>query len=74
MYGQVRGIVGSSLPGISALELEPVAGMLEDMTVIHTPVGALRNALGFGNPPNHPLPGPARLAASAARGVAGGRH
>jgi hypothetical protein len=32
MYGEVRGIVGSSLPGISALELEPVAGMLEDMT------------------------------------------
>jgi hypothetical protein len=31
MYGEVRGIVGSSLPAIAALELEPVA-MLEDMT------------------------------------------
>lgn len=31
MYGEIRGIVGSSLPKIEALELEPVAGMLEDM-------------------------------------------
>jgi hypothetical protein len=32
MYGEVRGIVGSSVPEIPRLELEPVAGMLEDMT------------------------------------------
>jgi hypothetical protein len=32
MYGEVRGIVGSSLPKMAALELEPIAGMLEDMT------------------------------------------
>ena len=32
MYGEVRGIVGASVPEIAALELEPVAGMLEDMT------------------------------------------
>jgi hypothetical protein len=32
MYGEVRGIVGASVPDIAALELEPVAGMLEDMT------------------------------------------
>jgi len=32
MYGEVRGIVRSSLPAVAALELEPVAGMLEDMT------------------------------------------
>ena len=32
MYGEVRGIVGSSLPGVPALELEAVAGMVEDMT------------------------------------------
>jgi hypothetical protein len=32
MYGEVRGLVGSSLPGVAALELEAVAGMDEDMT------------------------------------------
>jgi hypothetical protein len=32
MYGEVRGIVGSSLPGVPALELEAVAGMVEDVT------------------------------------------
>ena len=32
MYGEVRGIVGSSLPAVPALELETVAGMDEDMT------------------------------------------
>jgi hypothetical protein len=32
MYGEVRGMVGSSLPGVPALELEAVAGMVEDMT------------------------------------------
>jgi len=32
MYGEVRGIVGSSLPKVMALELEPVAGMIEDMS------------------------------------------
>jgi hypothetical protein len=32
MYGEVRGIVGSSLPQVPALELEPMAAMLEDMT------------------------------------------
>ena len=32
MYGEVRGIVGSSLPGVPALELDAVAGMLEDDT------------------------------------------
>jgi hypothetical protein len=32
MYGEVRGLVGSSLPAVAALELEAVAGMVEDMT------------------------------------------
>jgi hypothetical protein len=32
MYGELRGIVGSSLPNVPALELEPMAGLLEDMT------------------------------------------
>jgi hypothetical protein len=32
MYGEVRGIVGSSVPRVPALELEAVAGMLEDAT------------------------------------------
>jgi hypothetical protein len=32
MYGEMRGIIGSSLPTVPSLELEPVAGMLEDMT------------------------------------------
>jgi len=32
MYGEVRGIVGSSVLPVPALELEAVAGMLEDMT------------------------------------------
>ena len=32
MYGEVRGLVGSSLPAVSALELEAAAGMVEDMT------------------------------------------
>jgi hypothetical protein len=32
MYGEVRGIVGSSAPRVPALELETAAGMLEDMT------------------------------------------
>jgi hypothetical protein len=32
MYGEVRGIVGSSLPPVPALELDAVAGMVEDMT------------------------------------------
>jgi hypothetical protein len=32
MYGEVRGIMGSSLPKVEALELEPVAGMLEELT------------------------------------------
>ena len=32
MYGEVRGIVGSSLPGVPALELDATAGMVEDMT------------------------------------------
>jgi hypothetical protein len=32
MYGEIRGMVGSSLPGVPALELEAVAGMVEDMT------------------------------------------
>jgi hypothetical protein len=31
MYGEVRGILGSSLPSVPALELDPTAGMLEDM-------------------------------------------
>jgi hypothetical protein len=32
MYGEVRGIVGSSLPGITMLELEHAAGLIEDGT------------------------------------------
>jgi hypothetical protein len=32
MYGEVRGIVGSSLPQVPALELEPIAGAIADMT------------------------------------------
>jgi hypothetical protein len=32
MVGEMRGIVGSSLPRIAALELEPVAGLLGDLT------------------------------------------
>lgn len=32
MYGEVRGIVGSSLPGIAILELEPAAGAIEEGT------------------------------------------
>lgn len=32
MYGEMRGIVGSSLPDMAALELEPVAGMVRDLT------------------------------------------
>jgi hypothetical protein len=33
MYGEVRGIVGSSLPAVAALELDAVAGMVEETTV-----------------------------------------
>jgi hypothetical protein len=32
MYGEVRGIVGSSVPRVLALELDAAAGRLEDMT------------------------------------------
>jgi hypothetical protein len=32
MYGEVRGILGSSLPPVPALELETAAGVLEDVT------------------------------------------
>ena len=32
MYGEVRGIVGSSIAPVPALELETVAGMIEVMT------------------------------------------
>ena len=32
MYGEVRGIVGSSVPRVPALELDAVAGRIEDMT------------------------------------------
>jgi hypothetical protein len=32
MYGEVRGILGTSVPSVPALELEAVAGPLEDMT------------------------------------------
>jgi hypothetical protein len=32
MYGEVRGIVGSSLPGVPALELEAVCGSSDDIT------------------------------------------
>ena len=31
MYGEVRGIVGSSVPPVPALELDVVAGRLEDV-------------------------------------------
>ena len=31
MYGEVRGMVGSSLPGVPALELEAVAGVVEEV-------------------------------------------
>jgi hypothetical protein len=31
MYGEVRGIVGSSVPPVPALELDSVAGQLDDM-------------------------------------------
>jgi hypothetical protein len=30
MYGEMRGIVGSSLPAVPALELEPIAGLIEE--------------------------------------------
>ena len=30
MYGEVRGLVGSSVPPVPALELDAVAGMVED--------------------------------------------
>ena len=32
MYGDVRGIVGSTPPPVPALELDAVAGQLEDAT------------------------------------------
>jgi hypothetical protein len=32
MYGEVRGILGATLPAIAALELEPAAGALDDLT------------------------------------------
>jgi hypothetical protein len=32
LYGEVRGLVGASLPALPALELAPVAGALADMT------------------------------------------
>jgi hypothetical protein len=32
MYGEVRGLVGSSVPRVPALELDAAAGMVEDMT------------------------------------------
>jgi hypothetical protein len=32
MYGEVRGIVGSSVPSVPALELDAIAGRLEDVT------------------------------------------
>jgi hypothetical protein len=32
MYGEVRGIVGSTVPRVPALELDAVAGMDEDVT------------------------------------------
>ena len=32
MYGEVRGILGSSVPPVPALELDTVDGRLEDMT------------------------------------------
>ena len=33
MYGEVRGILGSSVPPVPALELEAAAGLLPDLTV-----------------------------------------
>jgi hypothetical protein len=32
MYGEMRGIVGSSLPAVPALELGPIAGLIEERT------------------------------------------
>jgi hypothetical protein len=32
MYGEMRGIVGSSLPAVPALELDPIAGLVEERT------------------------------------------
>jgi hypothetical protein len=32
MYGEVRGIVGSTVPPVPALELEAASGRLEDVT------------------------------------------
>jgi hypothetical protein len=32
MYGEVRGILGASLPPVPALELDPAAGLIEDRT------------------------------------------
>ena len=32
LYGEVRGLVGASLPALPALELAPIAGVLADMT------------------------------------------
>jgi hypothetical protein len=32
MYGEVRGILGASLPDVPALELDPAAGLIEDRT------------------------------------------
>jgi hypothetical protein len=32
MYGEVRGILGQSVPPVPALELEVVAGQLEEVT------------------------------------------
>ena len=32
MYGEVRGILGQSVPPVPALELDAVAGRLDDMT------------------------------------------
>jgi hypothetical protein len=33
MYGEMRGIVGSTLPPAPALELDTIAGQLEDVAV-----------------------------------------
>jgi hypothetical protein len=32
IYGEVRGMLGASLPGIAALELEPGGGALEELS------------------------------------------
>jgi hypothetical protein len=32
MYGEMRGLVGASLPPVPALELEPIAGLIEERT------------------------------------------